>query len=45
MDRANQVDNPDMSRSSVIKNLVADRIKEEQIRAKLITDEIIKMKT
>ena len=45
MTAANEVDNPDKSRSTHIKNLVADRIKEEQIRSKLITDEIVKMKT
>ena len=45
MTNANKVDNHDKSRSTHIKNLVADRIKEEQIRSKLITDEIIKMKT
>ena len=41
---AEKVDDPDKSRSAHIKNLVADRMKEEEIRNKLVTDEIVKMK-
>ena len=42
---ASAVDAPEKSRSAHVKNMVADRIKEEEIRAKLITDEIVKMKS
>lgn len=38
------VEDPDKVRSSHVKMLVADRLKEEQIRNKLITDEIVKLK-
>lgn len=41
---ARTVDDPDKSRSAHIKNLVADRIKEEELRSKIITDEIVNMK-
>ena len=44
IDAARNVDGPDKSRSAHIKALVADRIKEEEIRSKLVTDEIVKMK-
>ena len=35
---------PDKTRSAHIKSLVADRMKEEEIRNRLIADEIVKMK-
>lgn len=35
---------PEKSRSTHVKNLVADRVKEEELRQKIITDEIVKMK-
>ncbi len=35
---------PDKARSNHIKSLVADRLKEEEIRNKLVADEIVKMK-
>lgn len=38
------VTDPDKSRSAHIKTLVAERLKEEDIRNKLVTDEIVKMK-
>lgn len=44
LDAARTVDDPDKSRSAHIKNLVADRMKEEDIRSKLVQDEIMKMK-
>ena len=44
LDAAKNVDDPDKSRSAHIKNLVADRMKEEEIRSKLVQDEIMKMK-
>ena len=44
LDVANAADDPDKSRSAHIKALLADRIKEEEIRNKLVTDEIVKMK-
>ena len=34
----------DHGRSAHIKSLVAERLKEEDIRNKLVTDEIVKMK-
>lgn len=42
---ASKVDNPENSRSAHVKNLMAERIKEEELRQKLITDEIVKMKS
>ena len=39
---SNEVD-PDKKRSAHIKNLVADRKKEEELRAKLVSHEIVKM--
>lgn len=44
MDAGNNVTDPDKSRSAHIKSLVAERLKEEDIRNKLVTDEIVKMK-
>lgn len=44
LNEADGVTDPDKSRSVFIKNLVADRMKEEEIRSKLVTDEIVKMK-
>ena len=44
IEAARNVDDPDKSRSAHIKNLVAERIREEEIRSKLVTDEIVKMK-
>ena len=46
MDRGadNNVTDPDKSRSAHIKSLVAERLKEEDIRNRLVTDEIVKMK-
>lgn len=35
---------PEKARSAHIKMLVADRLKEEEIRNRLVTDEIVKMK-
>ena len=35
---------PDKARSSHIKTLIADRLKEEEIRNRLVADEIVKMK-
>ena len=35
---------PDKTRSAHIRGLVADRMKEEEIRTRLIADEIVKMK-
>ena len=43
-DLANAVTDPEKSRSVHIKNLVAERMKEEEIRSKLVADEIVKMK-
>ena len=36
---------PDKKRSSHIKNLVADRKHEEHMRAKIVSDEIVKLTT
>lgn len=44
MDAGNNVTDPDKSRSAHIKSLVAERLKEEDLRNKLVTDEIVKMK-
>lgn len=35
---------PDRTRSTLVKNLAADRAKEEEIRQKILTDEIVSMK-
>jgi len=41
---ARSATDPEKSRSAHIKGLVADRVKEEELRQKIITDEIVKMK-
>ena len=41
---AHNVTDPDKNRSSRVKELVADRMKEEEIRNKLVADEIVKMR-
>ena len=42
--RATSNDVTDQGRSAHIKSLVAERLKEEDIRNKLVTDEIVKMR-
>ena len=44
LDQAHGATDPEKSRSAHIRNLVADRIREEEIRNKLVADEIVKMK-
>lgn len=41
---AKNVTDPEKSRSATIKQLVAERLQEEDLRNKLVTDEIVKMK-
>ena len=44
LNAAKNVTDPEKSRSATIKQLVAERLQEEDLRNKLVTDEIVKMK-
>lgn len=44
LDAGRNVTDPEKSRSAYIKQLVAERLQEEDLRNKLVTDEIVKMK-
>ena len=41
---AQQADNPDKSRSQHIKALMAERMQEEELRMKIVADEVVKLK-